>query len=198
MEELPMEEVKLRTKLIGGFGLCVLVIAALSGYTIFQMRIMGKLQDEGSRRAKESEIATKASFSGETSYSIIADGIINRNFEQIQKDWPELKKKNQELLKHVQSIVDTDEERNRFKKAEEDYGQIVKHFEDELLPLLKQGADIAALAKIDSEIDPHKVAVRENLDAISESLKKESENADMEYDSHRARTILISTILASI
>lgn len=198
MEELHMGKMKLRTKLIGGFGFCVLVIAVLSGYTILRMSTLGQLQDEGANKARASEIATEASFIGHVSYSIIADAVINRNLEELQKDWLELKKKNQELMKNVQSVISMDEERNRLRKAEDEYNQMVKRFEDDLLPLLKKGGDPEAVSKIDDKIDSHKKGIRENLYAISESLRKDSENADKEYDSHRSRTIFFSLILAAI
>ncbi len=191
-----MMNMKLSFKLFAGFLAGALAIAFLSGYTIFQMKYFVELQHTTAQRARDAEIATEASFVGVLSYSIMADAVINGKLDETRKDWTEQKKKNQELLQQVRSTLDTDEERSRFKKAEDNYNEMVKHFEDELLPILMKDRNAVTISEVDAEIDSHKKMIREELHAISLSLIKETDRANEEFDGKISRLIAVSLFLA--
>ncbi|MFH1981398.1 MAG: hypothetical protein ABIL58_06125, partial [Pseudomonadota bacterium] len=187
-----MNNMKLGTKLAVGFGICILVIVALSGSTIFQLKKLTRIQDEGASRAADAIVAMSAAALGNDTYSVIADAIINRDMDGTMRDWAVLKEENRKRLAAVAAIVDTPEEREWQKKAQADYDEMVAHFEKDIMALIKSGGDAEKISAIDSEIDKHKSGIYENLAAISESLKKESEAADAAFDATGESLIVFS------
>jgi methyl-accepting chemotaxis protein len=192
-----MRKAKLRTKLAVGFGMCIMVMASLSGYAIIKMQKLGVLQDDGAKGARDAEIATEASFIAEQTSSVIADAIINRNLGETAKSWEERKLKSQERLKLVASVVDNEEERVLLKKAEADYKEIVKLFEAELLPLLEKNADPGSISAVDGKMDSHRESIRKGLKTIAESLGKKAKAADSSFDSVRSGAIFWSAVLSA-
>ncbi|WP_051283713.1 HAMP domain-containing methyl-accepting chemotaxis protein [Desulforegula conservatrix] len=195
------KNMKLGGKLAVGFGFCIFVIVVLSGITITQLNKLARLQDEGAKLAKDAVITMGAAGIGEETYSVVADAIINRNIAETEKNWAAIKEKNDKEFKDVEAIVDTPEERALLKKAEGDYAEMVKHFENDLMPLLKSNGDAKKISDVDGEIDPHKVAIHESMVAISQSIVKESEKGDQVFDTARSELtwlLIIFSIIGSL
>jgi methyl-accepting chemotaxis protein len=191
-----MKHMTLGTKLSVGFGVCILVIIALSAVTLIELGQLGRLQNSGGKAAKNAVIITEAAGLGEQSYSVVADAIINRDLSVTEKAWGDVKGENSKRFKALEAICETPEEKTLLKKALGDYGEVVRLFEQELLPLLKANGDAPKISAINAGIDPHKKAIRESLGAISRSITKEAEKGDLDFDSSRSWLMSMSIMLS--
>jgi len=69
-------------------------------------------------------------------YQVIADGIINRNLEETEKEWKVIKKEITGDLAKIENKVDTREGKQWISQAKEKNDELVNLFEGKLLPLL--------------------------------------------------------------
>ena len=74
-------KISIKAKLLSGFGLMILFILILSLVSYFKTHQLSTLQDEGASRAKDAIKAQEISKMPSSTYRIIADTVINRNFE---------------------------------------------------------------------------------------------------------------------
>ncbi|MFH0729859.1 MAG: methyl-accepting chemotaxis protein [Pseudomonadota bacterium] len=191
-----MKQMTLGNKLAMGFGICILVIAALSAITLVELRQLARLQDVGATAARDAVVTMEAAGLGEQCYSIMADAIINRELSTTEKEWTVLKEENNKRFKALDPICDTSEEKALLKKALGNYHEMIEHFEKEMLPLLKANGDARKISAIDGEIDSNKEAIRGSLTSISQSIMKKAEIGDRDFDATRSRLISVNIVLS--
>jgi methyl-accepting chemotaxis protein len=173
--------------LIGSFILAIAVIVALSWFGM--VRLHG-LEGEASSRAQDSELATAAAFEGAVLYQIIADSVINRNLEESAKDWKAAKEETVKQLTAVAQVVDTDEERQLIKEAQQAYEEFVGIYEKEMLPILRsESRDAAAITAVDDKLDAKVSEIAERLNRIRASLDEETREAAELFEATINRTI---------
>jgi methyl-accepting chemotaxis protein len=194
---------KISTKIMGGFLLVVVILAAAILYQLSSLSTLAKLQDEGAGRADDGLEIGQIMERLTASYGIMADAVINRNLDATHKDLAELKAQATKDMARVHELVDTEEERAWAAKVEEDYTAYLSLFEQETLPLLdsigtagETAEQTAKIRELDGRIDEKRTAADEYLKKITVSLAKEMTEADEVFDTVRKRSILIATVLS--
>jgi len=88
-------------------------------------------------------------------YTVMADGVINRNLEETLKDFEQLKKAVQQDIVTVRELVDTTEEEAWAETLAEQYNRYLELFEKRMLSVLRQGelADREKIRNLDEQID---------------------------------------------
>ncbi len=71
-------------------------------------------------------------------YTVMADGIINRNMEETTRDFEQIKTIAQQDMTIVQELVDTAEEETWASEFAEQYAAYLDHFEQQMLPILQR------------------------------------------------------------
>ena len=82
-----MKSLKIGTKLILGFLAVVAVFVFISGYQLVNTRTLLRLEEEAGGRAADALEISLIEMRLDESYSVIADGIINRNMDETHKNW---------------------------------------------------------------------------------------------------------------
>jgi methyl-accepting chemotaxis protein len=172
--------------LIGSFALAIVVLIALSW---FAMGKLAGIEEASHLRAADSEAATAAAFQGAVLYQVVADSVINHNLEESAKDWQEAKGEAGKQLAAIAKVVDTDEERQLVKEAQQAYEDFVGIYEGEMLAILRsESRDAAAITAIDDRLDAKVTEIAGRLNRIKASLDEETREAAELFDTTVSRT----------
>ncbi|MFA6013080.1 MAG: methyl-accepting chemotaxis protein [Desulfobacteraceae bacterium] len=194
-----MKNLKLGAKLLGGFSVVVLLMAFLVIWNMVQLSHLRDLQDEGASRASDSNIAMEGAGMCPRLYQIAADAIINRNLAETEKNWTKIQSEIEGDLNQLEKMADTPEEKAWVKEAKEAHRALTHIVEKELFPTLVKSTELNGLIRtLDGKIDEQVGRMAELLSAMSESLAKESLEADKEFDGVMKQVILVSIIMGVI
>lgn len=186
----------IRSKIIINVVILLLTIAGIVGMEYSDFSHLGKMQDEGAKRAADALLASGGSRVGLSLYSVIADAVINRDLETSAKVWADTKERNLKRLDEVAKVVDTKEEKEWAEAAKKAANEIVVIFETKTLPLLKTTDGITQEIKdLDEQTDKQVKIVREMMLKIDESIAKESQKADEEFDAARKGAVTEALII---
>jgi methyl-accepting chemotaxis protein len=191
-----MKNLKISQKLIVSFMVIIALFIGSSSYSIYQLRLLSNMQDEGSKRADDAIAITEAAEMGNSLYSVFADAVINRNIDANRKEWNEIKKETIADLETVEAIVDTPEEERLIEEAKMIMAEFYDNY-DNLLELLEQDTaqNSAKIKELDELADAHKDEAHDALIKIKESLKAEMVEADQVYDAKSRSIIIVSVIV---
>ena len=195
---MKLSDVKVATKLYAGFIAVVLVFAVLTAYLIFNIMTLGRLQDEGSARAKDALHIVENETNLQEMYGMIADAIINRDLQKFRAELTADRKKILQDIDEIRKIADTAEERQWAEKIAEGYGGYIALIENELLPLLEKNAPLEEVAKLDGKIDAVRDGIEKYLGDYRKSISSESDAADKRFDDVRAGAVRVSVVLAGL
>jgi methyl-accepting chemotaxis protein len=191
-----MKKVSLGVKLIGGFGIAVLLMVVLIVSNMVQLTQLRHLQDEGANRAAAAVFATESAGMSARLYQIAADAIINRNLAEASKKWTETQAKTTADLDKLESLVDTTEEKGLLASARGSHKAYAQIVEKELFPLLGKAGEVTeAIKALDGKIDDLAGQMAQALTSLAGSLSKESKEADVEFDRVMYRVIMTSLIM---
>jgi|GEM_PF-965813 len=172
----------IHNKLVAGFGFCVLLLVALLGFNLSSLQRLEKLHHDAVKRTVEMELATDAQHVGEDMYMVIANAVINRDMAKSELDWAASKKINLAKLQKVAEVADTPEEHAKVREAKDAINDIIRMFEQEMLPLLRGGAEVPGpLADIDYRIDRRITVINQAMEWTAFSLSKENQEAIGEF-----------------
>ena len=191
-----MKNLKVKTKLYLLAGITILgtILLLISSYAGFSS--LGALQDEGAGRARDAITAQQAAASASKTYQLIADTIINRNFDESAKGWADEMAMTISKLEKVTRSADASEEKALATKARQSFDTIVAIYGTEILPLLKSGnATTEAIGEIDDKIDKEAAAMEEALTKIAHSMSEKSELADTHYDETQKTTLFRNLVI---
>ena len=147
-----LNDLRIGTKMVGSFVLVILIFGAIAGFQIIKMNELGTLQDEGASRADDN-VEIKAIELGVVDlYTVIADGIINRDVEATRAGLEFEKNEAESAIASVRELVDTDAEQALVDDFVENYGAYLDLFENQLLPILERGEDETQRARDTIEI----------------------------------------------
>ncbi len=110
---MKFSDLKIGTKLIGGFLAVVLIFGAAATYQIMKMGDLAELQDEGAQRAVDALAVKDIANRVGGFYAVVADAAINRNLEESRQLYEEAKSVAQQDIATVRDLVDTAEEKAR-------------------------------------------------------------------------------------
>lgn len=184
-------------KLAAGFTAVIALMVGLVIYNFTQLKTLQIMQDEGAQRARDGLMAEEIAALGPEMYRIIADTVINRDFQVAAKDWGEKKTETFSDMKKLAAAVDTDEEKKLFNVAEAKLSEIIALYEKKILPAAKEG-ETKLIRMYDDEMDTLIDEFESPLIKIAESLAEEQKKADEVFDTSINTTIIISIILALI
>lgn len=193
---------KIGTKLIGGFLIVALILMALSIFTYVQIQGLGETQDVGAQRALDAVIVTEAQANAQKLYLVIADAEINLDFQATRAAWAEIKQETTSDTAYVTKVADTPQEQAWAKDTAEAYDQIVRLFEGQMLPALEAAQASTPETRImDAEVDGHISAMTKSMQAYVESLLAENKAGDEEFDAARnylARVSIVAGIFGML
>jgi methyl-accepting chemotaxis protein len=193
-----MDKLKVSSRLYILLGMAATAFVILLLVSEFGMKYLGELQDAGHKRDTESAEMQMTAKLGPVMYQIIADSIINRNLADSAKDWSAIKSKAETMLVRAKEIADTPDEKQNADAAMKSYRELIGTYEGSVLPLLKADADLKEIRPFDGTMDAQVKALDNALTPIAESLAKEADEADREFDAARARIISASLIAALV
>ena len=183
----------LKQKLILNAGLVIVFVSALVANGLVGLNNLRTLQDDGARLAQDAVFLESSANLGARMYQVVADGVINRNLEETRKDWNDIKNKGLSDLTHIAEIADTVEEKKATKDAQAHLNSFIGLFENEMLPVLeKNESDWEKIRDIDGKMDETIAIVQNDMKQIAESVNKESEAGDANFDKTGRTTNMIA------
>lgn len=169
----------------------------ISVSSLVGIRELSALQHEGHDRAVDALQAQAAAGTAGRLYRVVADTVINRNFDESASAWEQTKRQAADALGRLEASVDTPDERQWLasaRKAEQDLGRL---HEGELLPLLQQSdADPAAIRELDGRIDELVSTIEAELAKVSASFTAEADEADAGFEAVSEATVRRNVVLA--
>lgn len=190
-----MKNLKIAQKLILSFFIVIVIFLMVSVYQLVQQKNLSKLQNEGFVKSEAIIYAKEAASMGYQLYQVVADAEINRDLVASAKNWDLITKNFREDLNSLSKIVDTDIEKELFKKGKDRAEEFIKIYDNEMLPLLKTEGSWDDIRKVDAKFDGLVVEMNEPFNQIVTSIEDENKVADKVYDSTTESIFVVSVIL---
>ncbi|MDQ7250067.1 methyl-accepting chemotaxis protein [Dongia sedimenti] len=186
-------------KLTGGSITNITLILLLAGSALWTIDDMRGMQDEGATSYKNAVEVTEAAALGAEMYQIIADAEINRALDQTAKDWADKKAEAEQDLAAVAATAITEAEKAAMGEAKAAYGNMVAIFENEMLPKLKETADLTPeMRDLDGKIDEQAAALATGMRKIRDIEIATADESDAAFDARGAEGALHSMILSGL
>jgi methyl-accepting chemotaxis protein len=177
------KNMKLGTKLIGGFSVVVLLMVILVISNMVQLAQLKQLQDAGASQAANAVDAMEGAGMGPQLYQPVADAIINRNLAKARKELAEIQAEMTADLSKLEKMADTPVEKEWVASAKTAYAAFVQIVEKELFPALDKSTEITdEIRTLDEKADVQVGRMTKALGAFSESLTRDSHKADADFD----------------
>ena len=171
-------------------------LAILITVTLLAIGSLGDLQDHGYTKSKDQRHAGEAASLGIQFYQVIADTIINRNMDASRKDMQALAEEARSDIKLLATQVDTDAEKQAVAEAGKDIEALITLYEKRLLPILNDQNHVAdEIRALDGDIDKSVADIRKQLKSVADSMAKEAEDADQNFDLTRRATFRNAAII---
>ncbi len=194
-----LNDIKFGTKLAYGIGGIILLFTSVSLYQIAQLKVLGELQDRGSRRADLAMSNNEILVDVHTIYGIAADAVINKSLEKAKQETAKI---SVQMIKKMQSLPEKTETPDDRKLAEQVHLLGVRYIDcisNQLLPALERRESSAELQRIDGTIDVTRHNLQENLEKLSESFQRYNKNDDLLYDRTNRVSILVDvTVIVAL
>jgi methyl-accepting chemotaxis protein len=194
-----INNLKIGFRLIASFTIVSMLMVGIIVFNYMQTLDLGKMQDAGATRARDAVIAGETKANAYEMYTVIANAELNLDFQTTQKDWQAVKQKTVQDLETMAKIADTTDEKAWINDSTTAYNQVVRLFEDKMLPALQTAkSSTAETLKMDGEMDGLIAAMATPLDKISQSLSAESDAGDKTYDELKVNTINTTFIIGAL
>ena len=105
------KNMKLKTKIIGTIVCISIVMIFLCGYSYYSLHELSQMQNEGAKRTIDAIGLQEAAGMGNKIYSVFADAIINKKYDDNRKEFEAVKSEMVNDLKFINDAVDTDIEK---------------------------------------------------------------------------------------
>ncbi|MBN2342163.1 MAG: hypothetical protein JXX29_15940 [Deltaproteobacteria bacterium] len=185
-------------KMALGFGVVVVALVVMSGVNYVNLSELHQLESEVGKRGDEAVAVQEMTGMGNKLYSIIADAIINRDLDAVQKEWATAKKELKDDVAALKKMMDHPDEVAWANDVEQSGLELVRLFEKELLPVLKQpksGMTAQRVAEIDEQIDVQKAKMSNTCREIAASLQEEMHEAQEHFEEVSSATTTISIVI---
>ncbi len=174
----------------------VLALAGLAYWTVDRLRAM---QDDGAETALHATRITEASYLGAHMYQIIADAEINRDLPTTAKDWAAQKAAAEAALAKIAAAAGETAQKSALEAASKDYVEVVRLFEQEMLPKLQATPEMTAeIRDLDGRIDETVAAFAAALSQVRDLEVQHAAALDAEFDAVGVRSTLINLSVAGI
>jgi methyl-accepting chemotaxis protein len=185
---MSVNNLRIRTKLLGGFALVLCVALTALSFIAFEIRSLGQIQDEGAKRAQDEVHVAQAQNRLTEVYAVIADAIINGDLAKTKKDFAEARTQAAKDITLVSALVDTPQEKALAAEFASSYNEYLDTFDKKLLPLLEQKADMETVRQYDDMLDKLRHKTIKPLESILEFMEKENAEGDATFDATRQNT----------
>ena len=188
-----------RARMLVLVGVAVAASAVIAFNSTRGMQHMSELQHAGHDRAADAILAQQAAGQAAKLYQVVADTIINRDFDSAADSWKTERAQVEDLLKRLDAAVDTDDERKWLADARAVQTQLTEAYEVRLLAQLRNPeVDNEAVRELDGQIDRLVARFEEDLAKLSESFNAEAEAADEQFDALSDQTLQRNLVLSAI
>jgi methyl-accepting chemotaxis protein len=186
-------------KLISGSIANIVLLLALTVLGWWSINHLRDMQDIGSKRDEHALRTTEASALGAEMYQVIADLVINRDFDATAKRWAEERKIAEAEFADIESFADTPEEKALLAESRAAYEQMVRLFEGEMLPALQSAAEVdAGLRAIDAKIGAAAQKLTTSLREERRAMDEEAAAANEAFHDIGRLSSLMMLIIAGI
>jgi len=188
----------IRTKLLSGFAVVILLALTAFGYIVNQVRELGHLQNTGYGITEDAIDlgAIQARVIG--IYTVIADAVINGNLEQTKKDLAEIRAAAEKDIKRVYELSETPEQKKNADEFAKAYSQYLDLFENQMLPALERHADMETVRGYDGALDKIREGLLKPVAWLLEQHQKEASNSDSLFDLTQKKSIAAAYIAAGL
>ncbi len=190
-----MRKLSLTLKLGAAFAMPLVILVATLLFSYFKLIDLKVLQDESFKRSADAVSAQDAAGLGDSLYRIVADLIINKNFDDGRKKWSEECKLAESMLDKIASLADLPKEKELAAEAKKSFSEFRSIVENDLLPQLLANADFKRIQEADEKIDVKISALAGSLDLLKASFLDEAKKSDSDFDEISALAVRISIIL---
>lgn len=190
-----MRNLKVSQKLIVAFTVVIALFTGAFIYQEIQVNNLAKLQDEGALRSNALVFAKESSAMGYKMYQVVADAVINRDLNNTQNVWGQVKTDVNGDLGNLEKVIDTDTERDLLKQGQEHINEFIAVFENEMMPLLKANSSMDSIRKVDSKLDILIQDLDKPLTQMVTSIESENSEADKTFDSKAESVFLVSLVV---
>jgi len=193
-----MKNLKISIKLIVSFTVIILIFVLITQYQSIEQSKLRKVQDDGYLRSQALVYAKESAAMGYKLYRVVADAEINRNLTFSANEWELAKKDAISDLETLSKIIDTDIEKELFRKGQEHINEFIKIYETELLTLLKEDASWESIRVVDAKLDQLINDLDEPLAQLVKSIEDENTAADKLFDATTKQVLIITTVFTVI
>jgi methyl-accepting chemotaxis protein len=179
---------------IVGVSLVVMLILAIINWTV--MTRLGDLQDQGVLKAQAATQMKNDTNLGAQAYRVIADTYINRNFDEVQKKWADIKVEFDTSFALANKVADTAEEKAALQDATAAYQEIRTLYEGKYLELSKANAPREELGPVDDAVDKQVDRFDASYSKLVKGLQDEASALDQAFDveTRSARIKMLASI----
>ncbi|HEY4161634.1 MAG TPA: methyl-accepting chemotaxis protein [Dongiaceae bacterium] len=189
----------LSNKMLGGSGVNILIVLALSGMALWTVSQLRTLQDTGADAAYDAMDGAQAAGLGPALYEVIADAEINRDLTATEKDWSAAKTDAEKQLSALERSADNDEEKSDIADGRKSYDNIVSLFEGKMLPVLRQVQGInPQIQDLDGQIDDATAGLTKAMSAFRDSNIANAHHTDENFDGTGKNASIMLMIIAGI
>lgn len=155
---MQLSNLKIGTKILGGFLTVVFIFLLSASYQIYQINHLAELENMLTMRQTDSKTIKDIAIRVGDVYSVIADTIINENIDESKSELVNIKKHMEDNIQKVHNMVDHPEEVAWAKEYDTAYRKYVETFEKELLPHIETKDDM--VKRGNEAIEIHDVSIR--------------------------------------
>ena len=187
-------KVSQRLYAIVGVSLVVMLILAVINWNV--MTRLADLQDQGVQKAQAATQMKHDSNLGAQAYRVIADTYINRNFDEVQKKWADIKAEFDTSFALANKVADTAEEKAALLDATAAYQEIRALYEGKYLELSRANAPREVLGPVDDAVDKQVDRFDAGYSKLVKGLQDGASALDQAFDveTRSARIMMVSSI----
>jgi methyl-accepting chemotaxis protein len=194
-----ISDASVKTKLYSGFFGIVAVFAIAAVYQVSALSSLRTLQAEEASRSEDAMKVKDILKGVDTCYTVILQGILNRDIISAGETRKELDKIKSETHKDIQIVkakAGTAQEKELAAQLEQRYTRYIDVFEKKLLPQLEKGeaADLNEIRDIEQQIDSMRADAGTGLDGINRSFAEKARDGDKRFKAvaSSAKTVVIA------
>lgn len=173
-----LKNLGIKHQLLIASGVTILLIIIFSIAAVINLKSISSYQSEAGKRANEGITAAKNSRIGYKVQTSIDDLIYSNADEESKTFWIKVKQEAEKEVKEISALSDNDEERLLSSKAHSLFQLIFTETDNELLPMIANGGDIAnKLHDFDKKIGDRIVEIQNLMRPFRDSLVDENKLA---------------------
>lgn len=193
-----MKKYKIFGKMIFGFSVVIAIVSLLVGINIFSFLDIDKQSIQADKRSKDAQYLLEASAMGSKTYQIMADAILNRQFEENNRLWDTHSALNSAMFDSIEKIIDTDTEKDLLKKSKDAFATLLA-IRTEMSALLANSEGVTdEIRALDTKTDGFISALSEPLAGIHVSIEKESDEASKTLQKSVTSALIITFLFGSL